>query len=48
VNYIREYQIESGIPKARPTRTTMHHLSGLLLIGVLCNFAVREVNSRYY
>ena len=48
VNYIREYQIESGIPKAQAYSTTMHIMSCLLLIGLLCNFAVREVNSRYY
>ncbi len=48
VNYIREYQIASGIPKAQAYSTTLHIMCGLLFIGFLCNLAMREVNSRYY
>jgi len=47
VNYIREYQTKAN-SKAQAYSTTMHNHSGLLLIGLLCNLAVREVNSRYY
>jgi MFS family permease len=48
VNYIREYQIERGIPKAQAYSTTMYIMCGLLFVGFLCNLAMREVNSRYY
>jgi len=39
---------KAEFPKAQAYSTTMHIMSGLLLIGLLCNLAVREVNSRYY
>jgi len=48
VNYIREYQIESGIPKAQAYTTTLHIMCGLLFLGFLCNLVMREVNPRYY
>jgi MFS family permease len=48
VNYIREYQISRGIPNAQAYNTTMYILAGLLVIGFLCNLAVRPVADRYY
>jgi hypothetical protein len=48
VNYIREFQIQNGIPKAQAYSTTMHIMSGLLLVGFLCNLAMRDVNPRYH
>jgi MFS family permease len=48
VNYIRQYQIDSGIPKAQAYSVTMYIMCGLLLIGFLCNFAMRAVNEKYY
>jgi Na+/melibiose symporter-like transporter len=48
VNYIREYQIGRGIPRADAYNTTMYILSGLLLIGFFCNWAVKPVAERYY
>src|SRR5262249_35390989 len=48
VNYIREYQIERGTPKAQAYSTTMLIMCGLLFIGFLCNLAMRAVNSRYH
>jgi MFS family permease len=49
VNYIREYQIEFlGIPAAQAYNTTMYVLAGLLLVGFLCNLAIRPVAERYY
>jgi MFS family permease len=48
VNYIREYQIEHGIPKAQAYSTTMYIMCGLLFVGFLCNLAMREVNARYH
>ncbi len=48
VNYIREYQIASGIPKAQAYSTTMYIMCGLLLVGFLCNLLMREVDPRYH
>ncbi len=44
VNYIREYQIDVlNVPPAQAYNTTMYVLAGLLLIGFLCNLALRPV-----
>jgi MFS family permease len=48
VNYIREYQIEQGVPNAQAYNVTMYVLAGLLVIGFFCNLAVKPVAERYY
>jgi MFS family permease len=48
VNYIRQYQIDLGVPKAQAYSVTMYIMCGLLLLGFLCNFAMRAVNEKYY
>jgi MFS family permease len=48
VNYIRQYQIEHGVPKAQAYSITMYIMCGLLLIGFLCNFAMRAVDEKYH
>jgi len=48
VNYIRQYQIEHGVPKTQAYSITMYIMCGLLLIGLLCNFAMRAVDERYH
>jgi MFS family permease len=48
VNYIREYQIERGVPNADAYNVTMYVLAGLLVIGLLCNLAVRPVGEGNY
>jgi MFS family permease len=48
VNYIREYQIDRGIPAAQAYNVTMYVLAGLLVIGFFCNLAVRPVADRWY
>jgi MFS family permease len=48
VNYIRQYQINHGIPKAQAYNTTMYIMAGLLVIGFICNFMIQAVNSRYH
>ena len=47
VNYIRAYQIDHGVPKAQAYSITMYIMCGLLLIGFICNFAMRPVDSKY-
>jgi MFS family permease len=48
VNYIRQYQIDSGVPKAQAYSITMYIMCGLLLVGFLCNLAMRAVDERYH
>ena len=48
MNYIRQAQIDSGVPKAQAYSVTMYIMCGLLLIGLLCNFAMRAVDEKYH
>ena len=48
VNYIRQYQIDNGVPKAQAYSVTMYIMCGLLLIGFLCNLAMRAVDQKYH
>ncbi|WP_298913163.1 OFA family MFS transporter [uncultured Nostoc sp.] len=47
VNYIRESQINHGIPKAEAYTLTMYIMVGVLLIGFIANLLVREVHRKY-
>jgi MFS family permease len=48
VNYIREYQIGHGVPKAQAYDVTMFVMAGLLVIGLFCNLFVKPVNPRFH
>jgi MFS family permease len=48
VNYIREYQIASGVPKAEAYSVTMYIMAGLLLLGLVCNHFVSPVAARFH
>jgi MFS family permease len=48
VNYIREYQIASGVPPGQAYNTTMYVLGGLLILGLLCNLLVRPVADKHF
>ncbi|MBA3258772.1 MAG: OFA family MFS transporter [Gemmatimonadales bacterium] len=48
VNYIREYQIDRGIPAAQAYNVTLYVLAGLLVAGFLCNLAIRPVADRWF
>jgi MFS family permease len=48
VNYIREYQLDRGVPAAQAYNVTMFVLAGLLVAGFLCNLALGPVAERYY
>ncbi len=48
VNYIRQYNVEHGVPKASAYNNTMYILAGLLVIGFLCNLAIRAVHQRHH
>jgi MFS family permease len=48
VNYIRQAQIDSGVPKAQAYSVTMYIMCGLLFVGFICNLAMRPVNPKYH
>ena len=48
VNYIREFQIDRGVPAAQAYNVTMYVLAGLLVVGFFCNAAVRPVAERWF
>ena len=48
VNSIREYQLNSGVPKAQAYDVTMYVLAGMLALGFVCNLLVRPVDKRHY
>ncbi len=48
VNYIRESQIASGVPKAQAYDVTMYVLTGMIVVGLICNMMVRPVADKYF
>jgi MFS family permease len=48
VSYIRRYQTASGVPNEQAYSAMMYVMCGLLLIGFLCNFAIRAVDAKYF
>ncbi len=48
VNYIRQYQIDSGVPKADAYTVTMYIMAGLLAVGFILNLMMRPVHERYH
>ena len=48
VNYIRQYQIDHGVPKAQAYNVTMYIMAGLLVIGFICNFMIKAVHHRFH
>ncbi len=48
VNYIREYQIERGVPAAQAYNVTMYLMAGLLVVGFVANLRVRAVPDRFF
>jgi MFS family permease len=48
INYLREYQIGRGVPKAQAYSVTMYVMCVLLLVGFICNFCMRAVNEKHH
>ncbi len=48
VNYIRQYQIDHGVPKAQAYNITMYVMAALLVIGFFCNLFIKAVHARYH
>jgi len=48
VNYLRDYQLAQGVPRATVYDTTLYILAGLLVLGLICNLAVRPVAAKHF
>ena len=48
VNYIRQYQLDHGVAKADAYNITMYIMAGLLVIGLICNLAMKPLHERHY
>jgi MFS family permease len=48
VNYIREYNVTHGVPKAQAYNVTMYIMAGLLVVGFICNLMVKPVDARFH
>jgi len=47
VNYIREFQIQRGLPKSDAYNLTMYIMAGLLVLAFLANLAVKAVSAQH-
>ena len=48
VNYIREYNINHGVPKADAYNITMYIMAGLFVIGFIANALIKAVHQRFH
>jgi MFS family permease len=48
VNYIRDYQLHHGVPRAQAYSVTMYVLAGLLAVGFICNWCIHAVSADRY
>jgi len=48
VNYMRDYQLDQGVPANEAYNIIMYMLAALLLIGLVCNLLVRPVAEKHY
>ncbi|HZR37119.1 MAG TPA: OFA family MFS transporter [Nevskia sp.] len=48
VNYLRDYQLAQGMARATVYDTTLYILAGLLVLGLICNLAIRPVAPKHF
>jgi MFS family permease len=48
VNYIRQWNIDHGVPAAQAYNVTMYVMAVLLIVGFVCNFFVKDVDKRHH
>jgi MFS family permease len=48
VNYIREAQLAAGVPRDHLYDYTLYILAGMLVIGLICNYLIRPVDSKWF
>src|SRR5205814_894674 len=47
VNYIREFQLQAGVPRDHLYDTTMYILCAMLIAGLICNFLIKPVDAKW-
>ncbi len=47
VNYIREFQLQAGVPRDQLYNTTMYILCAMLIAGLICNFLIKPVDAKW-
>jgi MFS family permease len=48
VNYLRDYQLDHGVPPSEAYNVIMYVLAALLLLGFVCNLLVKPVADKHY
>ena len=48
INFIRDYQLDHGVPKAQVYSVTMYILAALLAVGFVCNWLIKPTPSKYF
>ena len=48
VNYLRDYQLDHGVPASQAYNVIMYVLAALLLLGFVCNLLVKPVAEKHY
>jgi MFS family permease len=48
VNYLRDYQLDHGVPAEQAYNVIMYVLAGLLLIGLICNLMIKPVAEKHF
>ncbi|MCA1248342.1 OFA family MFS transporter [Massilia sp. MS-15] len=48
INYLREYQIAGGVPRAHAYDLTMYLLAGLVMAGIVLNALIGPVADKYF
>jgi MFS family permease len=48
VNYLREFQLAAGVPRDKLYDSTLYVLCAMLAAGLICNFLIKPVNSKWY
>ncbi len=48
VNYLREFQLAAGVPRDKLYNSTMYILCAMLVAGLICNYLIKPVNSKWY
>src|SRR2546430_17328161 len=47
VNYIRQFQLQAGVPRDQLYNTTMYILCAMLIAGLICNFLIKPVDAKW-
>lgn len=48
VNYMRDYQLGLGLPREQVYNQTMYILTGMLVVGLICNLLVRPLADKWF